>query len=408
MEAAGERKTRYDTAVAGRAAPLAILDVPAYRANAADLVRRARGRPIRLATKSLRVRAVIEEVAAMPGYAGLLAYSLREALFLVHAGSSHDLVVAYPSVDRGAIAELAADPSALAAITLMVDSVEHLDLIESAAAQAASGPAGPIRVAIDLDASYRPLGSDRLHLGVRRSPLFTPGDAATLARTIVRRPGLRLDGLMAYEAQIAGVGDRPPGGAAARAKGAAIAQLQRRSAAELAERRAAAVAAVRAIAPLRFVNGGGTGSLERTAAEEAVTEVAAGSGVFGPHLFDDYAAFRPRPAALFALPVVRRPGPGWVTLQSGGYHASGPGDAARLPQVALPEGLSLARAEGAGEVQTPVHGAAADALRLGDLVWMRHAKAGELAERFNAFLLVEGDRVVGEAATYRGEGQGFG
>jgi D-serine deaminase-like pyridoxal phosphate-dependent protein len=184
--------------------------------------------------------------------------------------------------------------------------------------------------------------------------------------------------------------------------------MQSRSAAELAHRRAAVVAAVRGVADLRFVNGGGTGSLEGTSAEAAVTEVSAGSGVFGPHLFDTYSSFRPRPAALFALPVVRRPSPGWVTLFSGGYLASGPADAQRLPVVHLPKGLSLSGTEGAGEVQTPVRGAAADRLRIGDLVWLRHAKAGELAERFTRFHLVNGDLIVDECPTYRGEGQSFG
>jgi len=210
---------------------------------------------------------------------------------------------------------------------------------------------------------------------------------------------------MAYEAQIAGVGDRPPGNPA---KAAIIRAMQSRSAAELAERRAEVVAAVRNVADLRFVNGGGTGSLEGTSAESSVTEVAAGSGVFGPHLFDTYSGFRPRPAALFGLNVVRRPAPGWATLFSGGYLASGPADAQRLPVVALPEGLALSGTEGAGEVQTPVHGPAADDLAIGDLVWLRHAKAGELAERFNSFHLIEGSEVTGEAPTYRGEAQNFG
>ncbi len=405
MEDPTALKVRYDAAVEGLAAPLAILDVPAMHANAADLVRRAQGTPIRLATKSLRVRSVIEQVAALPGYAGLLGYSLPEALFLVRAGSSDDVVVAYPTVDVAAIADLAGDEAAAAAITLMVDCVEHLDLIASAAGPSATRPAVPIKVAIDVDASYRPRGSARLHLGVRRSPVRTPAQAAALAREIVRRPGLHLDGVMAYEAQIAGVGDRPPG---ARAKGAAIRAMQSRSAAELAQRRSEVVAAVREVASLRFVNGGGTGSIESTSAEAAVTEVAAGSGVFGPHLFDTYSAFRPRPAALFALPVVRRPAPGWATLFSGGYLASGPADAQRLPVVHLPAGLSLSGTEGAGEVQTPVHGAPADRLRIGELVWMRHAKAGELAERFPRFHLVDGERVIGAALTYRGEGQSFG
>ena len=405
VETASALRARYDAAVSGLPAPLAILDVAAVHTNAADLVRRAHGTPIRLATKSVRVRSVIEEVGAIPGFSGLLGYSITEALFLFRAGSSDDIVVAYPTVDAAAIAELAGDERARAAITLMVDCVEHLEVIESALAWSPSPSAGPIRVAIDVDASYRPRGSARIHLGVRRSPIRTADEAAALAREITRRPGLHLDGVMAYEAQIAGIGDRPPG---IRAKGAAIRVMQSRSAAELAHRRAEVVAAVRAVADLRFVNGGGTGSLEGTSAEAAVTEVAAGSGVFGPHLFDTYSAFTPQPAALFALPVVRRPAPGWATLFSGGYLASGPADAQRLPVAYLPEGLALSGTEGAGEVQTPVHGETADGLRIGDLVWMRHAKAGELAERFPRFHMVEGDRVVGEALTYRGEGQSFG
>jgi len=210
--------------------------------------------------------------------------------------------------------------------------------------------------------------------------------------------------VMAYEAQIAGVGDHPPGKPVL---GAALRWMQPRSAAELAQRRAAVVAAVRAVADLEFVNGGGTGSLERTSAEPAVTECAAGSGLYGPTLFDAYGHFRPRPAALFALPVVRRPGRGAATLLGGGYLASGAGDRARLPRPFLPPGLRLDGREGAGEVQTPVLGRAAGALRVGDRVWLRHAKAGELCERFDALHLVDGDRIVETVPTYRGEGMTF-
>jgi D-serine deaminase-like pyridoxal phosphate-dependent protein len=161
------------------------------------------------------------------------------------------------------------------------------------------------------------------------------------------------------------------------------------------------------VVPLEFVNGGGTGSLRSTARETAVTELAAGSGLYSPTLFDTYRAFRLRPAAMFALPVVRRPGPGVVTVLGGGYLASGPGDAARLPTPYLPSGLHLDGQEGAGEVQTPVLGAPADALGVGDRVYFRHAKAGELCERFDRLYLVEGERVVEEVPTYRGEGRCF-
>jgi D-serine deaminase-like pyridoxal phosphate-dependent protein len=309
--------------------------------------------------------------------------------------------VAYPTADRSALARLAADPAAAAAITVMVDCREHLDLIERAAETAARPQ--PVRVSIDIDAGFLALGG-LLRAGARRSPVRTPADAAALAVAIVARPGLRLAGLMAYEAQIAGVGDNPPGRPL---YGQAVRYLQRKSAAELAVRRAAIVAAVRAVAPLEFVNGGGTGSLERTAAEPAVTELGAGSGLYHPRLFDGYRGFSGRPAALFALPVVRRPGPGVVTALGGGYLASGAGNRSRLPAPYRPAGLRLDRQEGAGEVQTPLLGPAADGLRIGDRVWLRHAKAGELCERFGELHLIDGDAVTAVVPTYRGEGKAF-
>jgi D-serine deaminase-like pyridoxal phosphate-dependent protein len=243
-----------------------------------------------------------------------------------------------------------------------------------------------------------------LRAGARRSPVRTPEQAAALARAVVSRPGLRLAGLMAYEAQIAGVGDDPAGRPL---YGIAVRYLQRRSGAELARRREAIVAAVRQVAPLEFVNGGGTGSVEKTAAEPAVTEIGAGSGLYHPRLFDGYRAFSGQPAAFFALPVVRRPGPGAVTALGGGYPASGAPGRSRLPSPWLPAGLRLDGQEGGGEVQTPLLGPAADRLRIGDRVWLRHAKAGELCERFTELHLIDGDTVVATVPTSRGEGMAF-
>jgi D-serine deaminase-like pyridoxal phosphate-dependent protein len=289
----------------------------------------------------------------------------------------------------------------------MVDCTAHLDLIERAAATATAAQPGPapsqVRVCIDIDTAYQALGG-RLRAGARRSPVRTPEQAAALATAIVARPGLKLAGLMAYEAQIAGVGDDPPGRPL---YARAIRQMQDRSQRELAARRAAIVAAIRGVAPLEFVNGGGTGSIEKTTAEEAVTEIGAGSGLYQPTLFDAYRGFRGLPAALFALPVVRRPGPGVATVLGGGYLASGPADRARLPVPCLPAGLVLDGREGAGEVQTPVLGRAADTLSVGDRVWFRHAKAGELCERFTHLHLVDGSEVTATVPTYRGEGHAF-
>jgi D-serine deaminase-like pyridoxal phosphate-dependent protein len=390
------RRHALKTATAHLEPPFAVVDLDAFDRNAADLLRRAGATPIRLASKSVRCRALIERALAA-GLQGVLAFTLPEALWL--AGHGHDdLVVAYPSVDRTALRALAAGPCER--VTIMIDCAEHLELACGAVREAGGGP---IRVCLDVDAGWWPLGG-RVKIGARRSPVRTPEQATELARAVLARAELRLDGLMSYEAHIAGVGDRPPGRPL---MGAAIRAMQRLSARELAARRAAVVAAVRALAPLRFVNGGGTGSVERTAAEAAVTEVAAGSGLYGPTLFDAYGAFRPEPAALFALPVVRRPDGKTATLLGGGYPASGAAGADRLPAPHLPEGLKLDAQEGAGEVQTPLRGPGAAALRVGDRVWMRHAKAGELCERFNELHLVHGDQIVDTVPTYRGEGEAF-
>jgi D-serine deaminase-like pyridoxal phosphate-dependent protein len=402
---------RLERATEGLQAPFALVDVDALVANAADLERRAGAKPIRLASKSVRCRVLQERILARGGFRGTLAFTLAEAMWLAGHGAE-DLLVAYPTVDGDALRALVDDSAQGGAgkpprerVTVMVDCVEHLDLIERAVQ---ASPGAPVRVCIDVDTSWPILGG-RLRVGVKRSPVRTPEQAASLARAIVAREGLRLVGIMAYEAQIAGVGDAPPGKPV---RGLAIRAMQGRSARELARRRAAIVTAVERVAAqvggrLEFVNGGGTGSLERTSAESAVTELTAGSGLYGPTLFDAYRSFAPRPAALFALPVVRRPGRRAVTALGGGYLASGPADAARLPQPHLPAGLRLERLEGAGEVQTPLLGTAADTLAIGDRVYMRHAKAGELCERFASLYVLEGERIVEQLPTYRGEGQCF-
>jgi D-serine deaminase-like pyridoxal phosphate-dependent protein len=391
---------RLNRATEGLDPPFALVDMEAFWANAGDMTRRADPKPIRLASKSVRCRALQERVLDREGFEGTLSFTLPEALWLAEHGFD-DLVVAYPTADKSALSRLGRVRAERAdlRISIMIDSPSHLDLIESVV-----GPREvPTRVCLDVDAGWW-LMKGRLKIGAKRSPVHSTEDVVSLAREVAKRPGFELVGIMAYESQIAGVGDVAAGNPA---RSFVLRTMQSRSADELAERRAELVRAVRAVAPLEFVNGGGTGSLERTAAEEAVTEVAAGSGLYGPTLFDSYRSFTPLPAALFALPVVRRPGAGVATVLGGGYPASGPGDRRRLPRPHLPKGLKLDAQEGAGEVQTPLLGSGAGALRIGDRVYFRHAKAGELCERFDRLYLIDGDRIVDEVPTYRGEGQTF-
>ncbi len=391
----------YESIFAAVEAPFAFVDLDALAANSAQMLGRAGGKPIRVASKSLRCRALLERILPSdPGFEGLMTFTLPETLWLAEHGFEN-LLLAYPTADTGALGELAlrsvANPDG--APIVMVDCVEHLDAIESVLGAGAA----PVRVCVDLDASWWWLGG-RVKVGPKRSPVHTVEQAVALAQEIERRPQLTLAALMAYEGQIAGVGDRPPG---RRMRGSAIRFMQRRSAAELAQRRAAVVSAIGEFAELPIVNGGGTGSLELTGAEDAVTEVTAGSGFYAPALFDHYSRFSLTPAAGFALPIVRKPAPGVATALGGGYLASGGGDPARLPVPWLPAGLRLDPEEGAGEVQTPLLGAPAAGLSIGDRVYMRHAKAGELCERFDVLHLVEGGEIVDIVPTYRGEGKSF-
>jgi D-serine deaminase-like pyridoxal phosphate-dependent protein len=392
---------RYERIFAEVEAPFAFVDLEAMWANAEEMLGRAGEKPIRVASKSIRCRALLEAILARdPRFQGLMTFTLPETLWLAEQGFEN-LLLAYPTADAGALEELAlrsaANPEG--APIVMVDCVEHLEMIESVLGTGAP----PLRVCIDVDASWWWLGG-RVKVGPKRSPIHTVEQAVALAREIEKRPQIELDALMAYEGQIAGVGDRPPG---QWRRGAAIRFMQRRSAEELAQRRKAIVSALGEFVELEIVNGGGTGSLDLTAAEPAVTEVTAGSGFYAPVLFDHYSRFRLTPAAGFAQPIVRKPSPGTATALGGGYLASGSGDPQRLPSPWLPEGLELDGDEGAGEVQTPLLGPAAAGLGVGDRAYFRHAKAGELCERFDRLYLVEGDAIVDEVPTYRGDGRTF-
>jgi D-serine deaminase-like pyridoxal phosphate-dependent protein len=304
--------------------------------------------------------------------------------------------VAYPTVDRGALARLVSSPRAAARITIMVDSVDHLDVVDSVR----TSKAVPVRVAIDVDAGLD-LGLTRV--GPRRSPVTSAAAAEELARHL-QRPGFTLVGVMTYEGQVAGVPDQVPG---QRMRSAVVRRLKTMSIAQLAERRGAVAEGLARVADLQFWNAGGSGSLETSASDPVVTELTAGSGLLVPALFDHFRSFDPRPAAYFGLPVTRRPDDRTATVHGGGLVASGPAGADRLPLPWAPAGLSLTGLEGAGEVQTPLTGPSAAMLSIGDLVWFRHAKSGELFEHTGAAHLLSGDKMVDHVPTYRGHGLAF-
>ncbi len=391
-------------AVADRPAPLAVLDLDAFDRNARALLELGGGLPIRVGSKSVRCLDLIRR-ALDAGFQGVLAFTPHEALHLARNGIE-DILVAYPNVDPASLDAVAAFAAAGEGSTpiLMVDCDEHIEAIS----QAARAHKTTIEVCIDIDLAWWRTGG-RVRIGPKRSPIRHPGHAARIADKAIEAKGVRPVGLMAYDGQIAGVGDDVPG---RRARSMGIRAMQKRSLADIAERLPPIVVAVHEALQernleLRFANAGGTGSLDRIRTVTGVSELTAGSGLYAPALFDTYSGLDLEPAAFFALPVVRRPAKEVATCLGGGYVASGAAGEDRLPQPYWPTGLRLDGEEGAGEVQTPVLGDDVDELKVGDRVLFRHAKAGELCERFASLALVSGAKVVGEAATYRGEGHTF-
>ncbi len=391
------------TALTSEALPAALVDLDAFDANLRTLLDRTDPRvTLRVATKSIRVPALIRRALERGGarLRGLMPYSAREVALLAEQGFD-DFLMGYPVARRIDADALCAVAAAGRQVVATVDHADHVGLL--AAAARAAGIELP--VCIDIDMSLRPARG--VHIGVRRSPLFEPGPVVALADLIAKSGSLRLTSLLAYEAQVAGLPDRNPANQPLLDPIRGL--VKRRSIAEAARRRAACLAALRdAGHDIRLVNGGGTGSVGSTSRDPSVTEVTAGSGPMTPTLFDNYADLDLKPALFFALPVCRIPGRGFVTCSGGGYIASGPTGADRSPTAVLPAGLKPLPIEGWGEVQTPFVVPNDVTLRIGDPVICRHAKAGELAERFDTYLLLEGGRVVDRVPTCRGLGGAFG
>ena len=385
---------RYRDALKDEPLPAALVDLDAFEANVERVLTGLQGKKLRVATKSIRSLELIKRVLARAGdrALGLMTYTAAETAFLAAEGQ-RDLLLAYPTL-RAHDAELLAKTNRDGSVaSVVVDALEQLEALEAGAAKVGA----TIPVVLEIDLGWRPFG---LHVGARRSPLHTVDEVAALAQRVATFSHLKFHGLMGYESQIAGLPDENP-----------YAKWQSPARRLVKERSRLAIERVRAelsqrLKPAIF-NGGGTGSLATSAREAALTEVTVGSAFLDGHLFDGYRELGLRPAAFFALQVVRRPKPGLLTCHGGGYVASGEAGRDRLPRPVWPPGLALLELEGAGEVQTPLSVPDGCPLGLGDPVFFRHAKSGELSEHFQEYVLVRGDRIEGRARTYRGLGHAF-
>lgn len=385
----------------GERLPVGVVDLDALTANARVLSERlGAGKTLRVASKSIRHTGLMRRILAIDQqYRGLMCFHADEVGFLADEGFD-DLLLAYPTVQPGPLARVAECVSRGTTAWLVVDHTAHLDALARAGAAAGT----ELKALIEVDTSWRPLGA--VHVGARRSPVRTPEHAVALARYAQEKTGVRVAGIMAYEAHVAGVQDDTPFG---RWMNGPKRWMKRQAQPHVAQLREAVVRALEEDGHVvELVNGGGTGSVGLTTAEPVVTEVAAGSGFLCSHLFSYFAGLDLEPALFFALEASRSSDPGYITCGGVGIVASGEPGWDKLPLPWRPEGLSFVAMEGAGEVQTPLTLARdTPPIAIGDPVVFRPAKAGEPAERFAHYVLVRDGRRVAREPTYRGQGKTF-
>lgn len=378
--------------------PFAFTDIDLLNENIRQILQRAGDKKIRIASKSIRCRAIFEHVfAASKQFQGIMAFHPQEAVWLSEQGFD-DILMGYPVWDKASLQLIAQAVKQGKNIVLMIDSaahVEHINTIGKALQVV-------LPVCIDIDMSSKYLG---IHFGVFRSGVNNEKLAQKIKEVIEQTDFIKLDGIMGYEAQIAGLGDQVPGQAT---KNAIIKLLKKKSVKEVARRRAAVVQILEAQGDsLRVVNGGGTGSLESTIQEQVVTEVTVGSGFFSSGLFDNYSNFRHLPATAYAIEVIRKPQENMYTCLGGGYVASGAVGKDKQPLPYLPKGFQITSNEGTGEVQTPIVYKGEESVDYGSPIFLRHSKAGELCERFSHLYFVQNGEIISTEATYRGEGKCF-
>lgn len=383
----------YKAIFANEQFPLAFVDLDVLDQNIQDILKRAQGKTIRIASKSVRIPAILEYILKKNAqFKGLMCYHPNEAVFLSQQGFDN-ILLGYPYIHEKEISLILQEVAKGKELIFMVDALEQIQRIQ----QIAEKMNVEALICFDVDMS-----SDfgNLHFGVYRSSITSAEKLEEIVKQTSPLSHIQIKGLMGYEAQIAGVNDNIKGQGI---KNAVIQFLKRKSIKEVARKRQEAIAILKKYGIYQpLVNAGGTGSIESSIAEEGVTEVTVGSGFFASHLFDHYKQFKHLPAAGFALQITRNPKENIFTCAGGGYIASGEVGIVKQPKPYLPTYIELIKNEGTGEVQTPIINKSSVFLQLGDPVFFRHSKAGELFERFDSVYFIREKKIVQVEKTLRG------
>lgn len=374
--------------------PLVICDIDAFNHNLEKVGNYLRTvkKSLRVCTKSVRVPKLVRKVEEQDFVNGLFTYNSAETLFYAEKYQVEDILMGYPttsSVDAEELCKAALIKGV--DITVMVDSVHHLDLLEKAASKFDVN----LNILIEVDVADKFLG---INVGVLRSPLRKPEDIVKIAREIDKRTHLQYRGIMGYEAQNASIGDTS----------FFMKMIKKRSRKHVNQWRQNIVdILIKEGFEPEVVNGGGSGCFEETADETTTTEIGIGSLLFKSHIFDDIKSLSMFiPSLFFALQMVRKPRNNIVTAFSGGYVSSGAVRATPMP--IKPKGLRTIKNEEFGEVQTPFkYNPKTSSINLGDPVFCRFGKAGEPLEHFNEINIYSNGKIIDKFPTYRGLGKRF-
>lgn len=377
--------------------PYAWLNLNALDRNIQVMLHGTGNKQIRIATKSIRSLDVLRYVAQrIPDekFAGWMTFTAAETVYLCEAGLDHFLL-GYPTMEPQSTRQLMRWIKKGKDITFIVDCVAHVDFLKQLAEE--EDVAAPLCIDLNVSQVY-----PRLYFGTRRSSQTEPKQLSQFLKAILPSPYIYVTSLMGYDAQIAGVGDAP----LQKTKRAVIQTLKKRARKEVQKQRKRAVKVLeKQIGPLQFVNGGGTGSMAYSALCDEITEITIGSGLYRPALFDHYDDMPFEASAGYTLRATRKPDQQTVVAHGGGYIASGAINDDKAPKL-VDEALTFYHTEGAGEVQTPLK-MPKNRYKIGDSIALRHAKAGELCERFQVLHSYRDNEYVGPMKTYRGDGQCF-
>jgi len=373
--------------------PFASINLDALDQNIKFVNEHVQGKGVRIATKSVRSTSFLNYIAErLDNHFGLMTFDLCETLSLLNDGFD-DCLIGYPQYDHAAMEGIIQHILGGKTVIFMVDCLEQWRRLDEI------GKVNKVvfEICIDINVST---DFKLLYFGTKRSSLKNVDDVTALLESTRTFKNTKLTGVMGYEAQIAGISDSP----VATWQKPLIKQLKKIAQRKVRELRRSVVDLIqKEIGELRFVNGGGSGSIDFTAGETEVTELTIGSAFYYPALFSGYKSLPLEHATTFALRVTRRPTHDTFVCHGGGYIASGAVGVDKNPVPIWPENLFLLKNEGAGEVQTPLRDKS-EQLQIGDTVYFRHAKAGELCERFTELHARRGAVYEGSFKTYRGEG----